>query len=155
MGRKLIPSNRVCYSCGSDKTYIPKTGHPHWYKHDGNLYCQKCNNNLFVNPKWRSINDPIWNKYRNPRRIKFRGRRISLTIIPRTGQCSYCKKRVGDEFIDQYGKTRIIKHTQMHHIQYHPEDPLKDTVELCPQCHVKESWKLGSFKNKLNKVGCH
>jgi len=32
----------------------------------------------------------------------------------------------------------------MHHIQYHEDDPLKDTVELCGRCHIAESIRLGA-----------
>ena len=31
------------------------------------------------------------------------------------------------------------KMTAIHHIKYHDEDPLKDTEELCPGCHLQKS----------------
>lgn len=48
--------------------------------------------------------------------------------IPRKGICSKCGAVKG---ID-------CKITHMHHLEYHPEDPLKDTIELCSSCHKKE-----------------
>ena len=36
----------------------------------------------------------------------------------------------------------------MHHIKYHDDDPLKDTVELCVSCHNKEGFRLGQLKGR-------
>jgi hypothetical protein len=30
----------------------------------------------------------------------------------------------------------------MHHMEYHPEDPLKDTIELCVGCHIRRHTKI-------------
>lgn len=51
--------------------------------------------------------------------------------------------------MNSYGKISIIE-TQMHHFaEYHEDDPLKDTIEICQQCHAKESWRLGQISKKL------
>ena len=65
----------------------------------------------------------------NPRRIRlwFKNKSINLKENPRTGICSWCGR---------IGKTDI------HHIQYHDNDPLKDTIELCAVCHRKETRRL-------------
>lgn len=81
-------------------------------------------------------------RLRKTKRIVFKGKRIWLKVYPRTGVCSNCKRKVGEG----------IKQTAMHHLQYHPEDPLKDTVELCPSCHDKESWRLGCFDNRPKQI---
>ena len=68
------------------------------------------------NKKWNPINNPIINK----NQIRFKDKKIYLGFNPKTGVCSLCRYQ---------GKTH------MHHIKYHPEDPLKDTIELCISCH--------------------
>ena len=74
--------------------------------------------NLINNAKWNPINNPI----NNPKAIKFKGKRTHVKENPRTGICSKCGYN---------GRTA------MHHLQYHKEDPLKDTIELCLSCHGK------------------
>jgi len=78
-------------------------------------YCNKCYCKLITNPKWRSIN--------NKRRIKFKGKHILLKENPRTGVCSLC---------NHHGRTNTH-----HFAEYHDDDPLKDTIELCVSCHHK------------------
>ncbi len=110
---------RTCYNCGSDKTYIRKEGWSQWHKHDENWYCKKCHMKLFYNPKHHKITNPIWNR----RKIVFKGKQITLKENPRTGVCNLCRKQCK---------------TAMHHIEYHDEDVLKDTIELCISCHKKQ-----------------
>lgn len=119
-GRKLIPEDRKCSKCESYKTYK-------WRKHDGLWYCNKCNSKYFENP----IAHPI----HGPKRINFRGRRVQLKRCPRTGECQDCHRKVGQQYTNCFGERKILKRTALHHIKYHPEDPLKDTIELCLRCH--------------------
>jgi hypothetical protein len=63
--------------------------------------------------------------------MKFKDKVIHIEKNPRTGVCSLCGNKVGEG----------IKRTGMHHIEYHDRNPLKDTVELCGSCHIKESMK--------------
>jgi hypothetical protein len=49
---------------------------------------------------------------------------------PRKGMCQPC------------GKTG---YTHLHHEQYDDNDILKHTIELCPGCHAKKSWRLGQI----------
>jgi hypothetical protein len=75
----------------------------------------------------------------HPKRIQFKDKRITLKQNPRKGICSKCGKKA---------KTHI------HHIKYHKENALKDTIELCGSCHLNESWRLGSFDNtKVTRNG--
>lgn len=130
-GRLRTPKDRRCFKCGSDKTYarFNKTGLNHkWRKHDGHWYCNKCHSKYFENP----IVHPIY----GPRRINFKGERIQLKRNPRTGQCMDCDRKVGEEYINWKGERKILKRTALHHVKYHPKDPLKDTVELCLRCHL-------------------
>ena len=59
----------------------------------------------------------------NPKRIWFKDRRIELKQNPKTHVCSLCRKQ---------------GLTHMHHLEYHYDDPIKDTIELCVSCHNKQ-----------------
>lgn len=114
-------SNRVCYCCGSNETLSYGINHNHmrWYLNndkDNTVLCHHCYNKLFDRPKWSRT------------RLWFKSQRILLKENPRTGICSHCG---GIKGID-------CKQTHIHHIEYHLEDPLKDTIELCPRCHAFE-----------------
>lgn len=108
---------KSCVICGQS-TYRNQ-----WYKGR----CKKCYNRLILNPKWHPITHKKWNPIWNPNDILFKGKSIHLKENPRKGVCSKCHRKVGQG----------IKRTNMHHLQYHDDDPLKDTIELCVSCHVK------------------
>lgn len=123
---------RKCYSCGSDKTntHTVRQRHkgktyeypnmPMWYPNgdgENNVLCHSCYNKYFNHPK------------SNPKRFWFKSKRLTVQKNPRTGLCSWCFGVLG---ID-------CKQTHIHHIQYHDDDPMKATIELCPSCHAKES----------------
>ena len=139
MARLTTPINeRICYNCGSNNTYIKKSnGRPHWINIEGNAWCLKCYNKVFIHPKWSCIhyllNGKHWNSIRNPKHMKFKDRIIVLKQNPRTGFCSWCPNNIHD---------RSCKRTHIHHIEYHNDDPLKKTVEICASCHAKESWRI-------------
>ena len=69
-----------------------------------------------------------YNAKQNPKRIRlwFKDKSLLLKENPRIGRCMWC------------GRNGL---TQIHHIKYHKDDPLKDIVELCPSCHAYETWK--------------
>ena len=119
---------KICFNCGSDKTYIDKRGRHEWRKHGDNIYCNKCRAKLFANPKYHVAN----NRRDNPRRMKFKGKRIIVKQKPRKGICEWCGAIKGVN----------CKRTQIHHIEYHEQDPLKDTVELCSKCHYNAHVQL-------------
>lgn len=49
-------TKRVCYNCGSTKTYISPSGSAQWYSYKKkNWLCSKCRAKLFNNPKWHPI----------------------------------------------------------------------------------------------------
>ena len=111
---------RNCLNCNSDKTYVEKNGVNHWHHHKDGYLCHNC--------YYRLIQNPIKNPIRNPRRLNFKDKYLYLKEKPRKGICSICFRIVGDE----------IKQTQMHHFaEYHKDDPLRDTIELCVRCHRK------------------
>ena len=127
---------RQCSNCKSTNTRIKKTRNGLDYElwlRDGKdgWFCAKCYNKLISNPKWNPINNPLNNNknrsYHNSRRLKFKDRYVYVDKNPRNHICSNCGN---------------IGNTDIHHIQYHENDPLKDTVELCNSCHMKESWRL-------------
>ena len=116
----ILNNKRICCICGSDKTYINQ-----WYNHNDKWHCKKCNNSLFTNPKHHPIT--------NPRKIKFKDKFVMLKENPRKGVCCKCNK---------------IGLTHIHHTEYDDNNPLKNTIELCPSCHMKESWKLKQIKRE-------
>ena len=102
---------RVCFNCKSDKTHIEKDGYAHWRSNNNQWYCNNCYYRLFVNQK-----------HHNSRRMKWTpsGKQIYLKENPRIGICKNCGE---------------IRRTEIHHINYHEDDPLRDTMELCVPCH--------------------
>lgn len=133
-------NKRICYCCGSSKTWISKKGYENWFvnrqaKEVMQILCCKCYLRLFIQPKWNPINNPVYGPKRSKlarkregqRRLSYKGKLVYLNIRPRTGICSSCGKSV------HRGE---IKRTHMHHIQYHDDDVLKDTQELCAACHL-------------------
>jgi hypothetical protein len=120
IGRTTTVDKRICSNCGSDETYVDKREREHWYNKQNQWFCEKCNNNLFKNPKWNGIN--------KPRMINYKGIRLNVGFNLRKGICSWCGAVKGLN----------CKRTNLHHIEYHNDDPLKDTVELCVSCHMKE-----------------
>ena len=107
---------RECSNCKSTNTK----------KWIGSL-CRKCYDKL--------IHHPLSSKKDNPRRIKFKDKRIHVKEIARNGICSFCGAVKGVD----------CKKTQLHHFKYHDDDPLKDTIELCVSCHNKQHDKLGKI----------
>ena len=121
--------NRTCSNCGSATTYIRRDGRRQWNSYNDGWLCNSCYCKLVLNPKWSNIN--------NKRRIKFKDTIIRVDKNPRKGKCENCGLKIGDSYINHKGQIVILKHTQMHHEQYHDDDPLKDTMELCVKCHDK------------------
>jgi len=125
---------RICYACGSNTTFINKHGNPDWATNKPtNLFlCHKCLHRYITNPKWNTIHNPKYYKLYKPRRFRFKDKRIIAKEPVRNGICQNCGK-VG-------GKTDI------HHIIYHDDDPLKDIIELCASCHgIQTYYETSSF----------
>jgi hypothetical protein len=124
---------RVCSNCNLNKSYVRKDGYENWYRHKDGYFCQKCYHRLITNP--------INNKKHRPRQLVWtpNDKRLLLKESPRKGICQKCGKKIGDEYVNYRGKPAIIKQTQIHHFEYHEDDPLKDTIELCGHCHGQES----------------
>jgi hypothetical protein len=101
--------------------------------------------NKNVTPKHKKL----WGE----KRLQFKNKRINLSHNPRQNKCSWCKKGIGDEYIDSRGNPAKIKRMHLHHIEYHEEDPLKDTFTLCPSCHLKESQRLRKLNQKPRICG--
>jgi hypothetical protein len=139
----LQKPKRVCYGCGSEKTYVDKRGYTHWYGNGdtGLSLCLKCFMKYISNPKWHPIWNPITSRINNRRRVGFKGKQIYVDKVPRTGVCSWCGavRVVGEQQIDALGGTitAICKKTDLHHVMYDDSNPLAHTVELCTSCHNK------------------
>jgi|SRR4029078_2988024 len=133
MGKRYLGDKRFCYACGSDKSWIDKNGQEHWLANKPtNLWiCHRCRRRYLYDSNFNRLSNARRTKetirITNQKRMYFKTRSIRLPENPRKGVCSWCNARVG---ID-------CKKTHMHHKQYHDDDPLKDTVELCNRCHRK------------------
>ena len=119
----MIDPNRTCVDCGLNKIYLEKGKYAHWRRKNDQWYCQKCFNRLFTPPERIKRLNTKWNPIRNARSIRYKKRRVNVGFNPRTGVCSLCRKQ---------GLTHI------HHMKYNDENPLKDTIEICPRCHKYE-----------------
>jgi len=137
--------DRICAACDSTTTKMEKGKWPHWYKWDDVFLCHKCYDKYVWSPiaspaknkKWNPIHNPIY----QPRRICFKDKRIMLKENPRKGICQWCGRKGA---------------TDIHHIEYHEDDPLKDAIELCDSCHRVETTRLEQLvKTELNIIGLH
>ena len=134
---------RNCCICRLTTSYKDKNGYEQWRLHNTKWYCKKCYYRVIVNP--------VRNKINAPRRIVFQDTRILLSNNPRKGVCEKCGIKLGDEYINAKGKIKILKKTDMHHMEYHDDDPLKDAIEICPSCHFKETWRLRRLEVTYNQ----
>ena len=109
---------RSCFACGSNKTYIKQNGRPQWATNKPtDLYlCKQCFDNIIYTPDATA------------RKIRFKNKRIVLPFKPRKGECKICHRKI---------------RTNIHHIEYHEDDPMKDTLEICIKCHNIETLRLG------------
>src|SRR5262245_53540311 len=123
-------------------TYITKDGKHQWFKKDEKLYCKKCYNNLFTNPKWNPITriSPRYaetrtksNKTFTPRHYLYAKRCIVGWARLLTGYCSRCTNNIYDG---------TCKKTDMHHLFYIVIFPWFGRQELCAACHVKEGRRV-------------
>lgn len=130
MNMYVIATNkpqRACYGCGSTKTKT-KNGIESWsLNHDleGNVLCHNCASIYFYNP--------------NRKRMLFRGKRLCLKFQPKTGVCNLCRAVEG---ID-------CKRTNIHHVAYNDTNPLLNTLEVCPACHIRQHQPNSAPDNKI------
>jgi hypothetical protein len=127
-----IPINRICIACDSTTTYIRSGKYSVWRKHEGYWYCHKCFAKYITHPVYAPGYNKKWGPINSIKRLVFEGKQFHLKENPRKGVCESCGAIKG---ID-------CKNTNIHHIEYHEEDILKDTIELCNSCHRKEHWRL-------------
>jgi hypothetical protein len=100
---------RQCKNCHSTEPF------GHWKRLGNNeFYCHKCAHKFIYNPK------------RKGKRFSFKGVVLYSKKVVRKGICSWCNK-----VIDGIN----VRRTSLHHLEYHEDDPLKDTVEICNACH--------------------
>ncbi len=140
-----MESKRFCVICLSDKTYVTKKGKPQWYKHGDFDYCNKCQNKLVSNPKRPNRNYPK----NNDKVFKFKNKTMFSNQPVRKGICSQCGRKKGDKYII-WGEEKIVK-THLHHIEYHDDNPLKSTIELCASCHMITTWDNGGKLGRPKK----
>jgi hypothetical protein len=144
MSRGQICRPRVCYACGSIQTYIRPGRYAFWYLNhdeDDSGLCRRCFDRYIHGPKQNPINAVKWRAINNHRRIKFAGRLIFVDHNPRIGVCNWCRAVMPFD----------CKKTHIHHDEnkYDSTNPLRNTIEICPTCHTKETVRL----TKLRKLG--
>ena len=128
--KPLVPSGnwlglRRCYSCDDIKTYRAKTGYEQWYSNGivDEWICRNCFDRIF------RIRHRITYKRKNS------FVRVDVRANPRIGVCNLCRAVVPFD----------SKRTDLHHLKYNDDSPLKDTIELCIGCHLKEGWRDGVY----------
>jgi hypothetical protein len=89
----------------------------------------------------------IWGQ----KRLTFKDKRLNLDKNPRKDRCEWCNRGIGDEYIDSRGRIKNIDKMHIHHVNYHDDDPTKDTFTLCPSCHLKEGQRLKKLKQEPRK----
>jgi hypothetical protein len=127
---------RVCSRCGSTKTLERKgkirkdstsgNSTEYWVldkEKDGHM-CNRCYMKYVINPKLR----PLWDN-----RFYFKGKTKYASKRPRIGVCNFCRAVVGQ--INAQMDNKLCKRTNLAHLAYHEDDPLKDTLEACVSCH--------------------
>jgi len=88
------------------------------------------------NPDKVKANRDKQNKVNGPKHMVFKGKIIILKERVLTGICSWCGYK---------------GYTHMHHLQYHDDDPLKDTIELCPSCHTSRHEQMKRSRRRENR----
>ena len=128
---------RVCYACGSKKTYVRKNGFAEWWLNLSKqgqaigVICCKCKQSIFkIEEKKR-----LYTAY-HQRQIYFKTKSIAIDYIPKIGVCNWCRAVYPFD----------TKLTHIHHESYHEDDPMKDTIELCVSCHRKETIRRGNMQ---------
>jgi hypothetical protein len=130
--RRKPKVKRVCSECKSDATDIHKYGkrkdgspnllYPHWFRDGkGGWWCKSCYLKFYhrkLGSDFSYKGKMLWDK--EHRRL-------------RSGVCAFCGAKKGD--INPNNGRPIL--TARAHIQYHDDDPPKDTIELCFTCHRK------------------
>jgi hypothetical protein len=138
---QIITNRRFCVECKLNQTYIHKDGCEDWYVVDNGFVCSNCYNKnrrqkfkevLNKRVKFCQKKNPNTVKLAHSKRIRFLGTHIHIPFNPRKGICVQCGSSVSK------GE---IKHTHLHHLKYNPIHPEQNTIELCPSCHAKETWK--------------
>ena len=126
---------KCCYFCGSNKTrfWNRKTRTKgivkieRWRYVDDEIFCLNCYERIFK---------PETTKKRNSRRLTFEDKVLHVKENPRIGVCNMCRAVFPFDCVK----------TDMHHEKYNKNNPLKDTLELCPNCHIIRTFELGQRK---------
>lgn len=133
-GKKIFAKGeRVCLIDPTHETGLNELGNEHWFHYKDGYICSRCAMKLLYYEK---------HKDKDKKRIRFKNSRPRLTEEYKTGKCDWCGKKIGDSYVTKKGKTGIITAMHTHHLEYHDGDVLKDTLQLCPQCHGIESARL-------------
>jgi len=126
---KIPFDQRICDWCGNTKTYINKRGVPEWRNIDDKPWCLRCYDRIFSHPTRNPKRTKEQLRKSNEKRIKFKDKIMYLSENPRIGVCNGCRAVVPFD----------CPKTDMHHEEYDELDILKNTIELCTNCHNNET----------------
>lgn len=79
------------------------------------------------------------------KRHRFKQKVVLLDFIPRIDVCNLCRAVV------PFDTCRTI----LHHEEYDENDSLRYTIEVCQECHNKETWKRQEYRFYLEKKECY
>lgn len=137
-GKKVFSKGeRICLIDPTHETALNELGNEHWFRYKEGYVCSRCAMKLIYYQKY---------KHKDRKRIRFKNSRPKVEGEYKTGKCDLCGKKIGDSYVTKKGKTGIIKSMHTHHFEYHDDDILKDTIQICPQCHGRESARLRKEK---------
>lgn len=143
-GKKVFAKGeRVCSIDPKHTTTLNELGNEHWYHFNDKYLCYSCAHKIIYQPKYKD---------KDRKRIRFKNTRPRVKVEYKTGKCDSCSKNVGDTYINKKGEEKMIKSMHTHHKEYHEANVLKDTVQLCPQCHAIESAKTRKLKDMSDRI---
>ena len=121
MGRRKLQNERCCVICGSDTTYLSKSGYTQWRRVHGHYMCNRC----------------YFREIVNPCSLKFKEKRLMLPIVARKHICSRCGNKIGDEYTNFEGVSARTKRTVIHYHSYNDDDVMMMMSSKMPRNYVR------------------
>ena len=142
MGRRVLAGKKVCYACGSSETKIErKSGWECWFRNHGTdlFLCNNCYNTIILSESYKKYEAQESRRTRyDYKALKYKGTIIYFKTDIRCGVCNWCR---AVEVID-------TNYTSRHHDEnlYNDTVPLWNTLEICQECHSKETQRLEKIR---------
>lgn len=127
--------DRICRYCNRNFIAI------HWSNYICSNICKKEANRISHSKRkeYYIKQKKDYQKSRLEYFLDYKGRRIYFQFSIHCGVCNWCRSVLG---ID-------TTHTNRHHDEnvYFDGDPLRNTIEICVECHTKETHRLKKVMN--------